>query len=142
MVGPAIVAGDRPIPRAPVEAEIIEMPQRLPTATDPGEPVELWFAVRPLRWRGKDGTRHNVERWSDVSLPVRLVPRATQKGAIAPISDPRRKDHRGIMNSYPAPEHVIVDLDAELLPPSDLPEGFERLPVGPERKISFVEPRR
>ena len=38
--------------------------QALPTATDPGEPTELWFAVKPLRWRDKDGTRHNAERWS------------------------------------------------------------------------------
>ena len=98
--------------------------------------MQTWFAIKPLRWKDKDGTWHHAERWSDVELLVRLVPRASQKGAIAPLSDARRKDHKGMLGSFIAPEHVVVDLNSGVLPPSDLPPGFERLPVGAERVLS------
>jgi hypothetical protein len=47
-----------------------------------------------------------------------------------------------MLGSFIAPEHVVVDLNSEVLPPSDLPPGFERLPVGAERILSYREPRR
>ena len=134
--------GQRAVPKS--QAEVIELIPVTATATSQGEETQLWFAVRPLRWRGKDGTRYHAERWSDIELPARLVPRASQRGAIAPISDARRKDHKGLLSSFTTPEHAIIDLDAELLPPpqTDLPEGFEKLDRGPARTLMHQEPRR
>jgi hypothetical protein len=134
--------GQRAVPKP--QAEVIELVPVTATATSQGEETQSWFAIKPLRWRGKDGTRYHAGRWSDIELPVRLVPRASARGAIAPISDARRRDHKGLLSSFTAPEHAIVDLDSELLPPSvdQLPPGFERLPVGEARTITHVEPRR
>jgi hypothetical protein len=135
--------GERSAPRQ--QAEIIELVPAEPvvTPTDPGEPVETWFTTKPVRWRGKDGTLHYAERWSDVSLPQRLVNRASQRDCIAPLSDARRKDHRGLLSSFAAPPHAVVDLDSER-PPQPLyetPISFEPLPhLRPEFTLMHREP--
>jgi hypothetical protein len=138
-----VASGERQAPRQ--AAEVIELMPAEPivTATDPGEPTVAVFAVAPLRWRDKAGNKHFAERWSDCELPVRLQARASQRGVISGMDDPRRQTHRGLLGSFTPPESAICDLNAELLPPAtDLPEGFERLPTGPARTLVHVEPRR
>jgi hypothetical protein len=128
----SIKAGTAPLPR--VVAEVVQLPQPTgPTPTSPGEEVELWFAVRPLKYRDLNGQQRVIVRWSDVELPKRLVARATQRDAVVPITDERRKSHRGLLNGLTTtPDHAFVDLDAAEIKPAsvtgDLPEGFERLP--------------
>jgi hypothetical protein len=76
-------------PRFPrPEPEVLDLKAHVVTPTSPGEEVQTWFAIKPLRWKE-------------------------------------------CSESFIAPEHVVVDLNSEVLPPSDLPPGFERLPVVP-----------
>jgi hypothetical protein len=103
------------------------------------ETVEV-FSLRPFKYRDVSGQKIIVQAWEDHSLPQRLHARASQKGVVTSIADERRRTHRGILNA-----ELIrnpVDLDAELLPPGEpeLPPGFERLSVGPERKFATAEP--
>jgi hypothetical protein len=138
-----VASGERAVPRQP--AEVIELRPAEPvvTVTDPAEPTVQVFATAPLRWKDKAGNKHFAERWTDCDLPVRLQARASQRGVIVGMDDPRRRTHRGLLGSFTPPESAICDLDAELLPPAtDLPEGFERLPTGPARTLVHVEPRR
>jgi hypothetical protein len=106
--------GERQVPRQPVE--IIELRPVEPvvvTATDPAEPTVAVFAVAPLRWRDKAGNKHFAERWSDCQLPVRLQARASQRGVISGMDDPRRRTHRGLLGSFTPLESAICDLDSE-----------------------------
>ena len=142
----AIRSGHQAVPRFPkAEPEVLEL-QALPSATSAGEPVRMVFALKPIKWRDLDGSReHLVRRWEDCEVPERLLARATQRGAVTlDMSDKQRRENRRILRGFTTPPSAYIDLDAELLPPlqTDLPPGFERLPVGAERKISFVEPRR
>jgi hypothetical protein len=133
----AIRSGGMMLPKYPKpEPEVVE-PQSTPTPTSAGEEVELWFAIRPLKYRDLNGHQHVVLRWSDVELPKRLVARATARQAIVPISDARRKTHRNILNGITTtPPDAFVDLDTASVT-GDLPEGFERLlGLPPERKLS------
>jgi hypothetical protein len=136
---PAVLSGAAAIPREP--AKVIELAPLVdvPTPTNPaGEETELWFATAPLKWRGIDGHQHFAQRWSDVRLPKRLVNRASQRNCIVPITDPKRRDHRDILNGLTTSSARAIDLDAERLPPStDLPPGFERLDRGPARTLSI-----
>jgi hypothetical protein len=68
-----------------------------------------------------------------------------QVEAIAPLSDARREDHRGLLNAFHPPEAVVVDLDSEK-PPQPLYETpiiFEPMPhLRPEFQVQHREPRR
>ena len=104
--------------------------------------VELALAVHLPDLR-RYATRHHAERWSDVELLVRLVPRASQKGAIAPLSDARKERSQGnarkfhCAGAYGCRSEFRSYCRRAILPP-----GFERLPAGAERILSYREPRR
>jgi hypothetical protein len=139
-----IRAGEMRTPRFPKpEPEVVESRANVPTPTSAGEPTELWFSTKPLRWKGIDGSKHVAQRWEDVHLPVRLVARATQHGAIVPITDQRRKSHRGILNGLTTtPDYAYIDLDSSGLAPASmtgLPPGFSPLPnLAPPRTMSVA----
>jgi hypothetical protein len=70
----AICAGAMATPNYPKpEPEVVELQANVPTPTSAGEPVELWFAVKPLKYRDLSGHQRTVLRWSDVELPKRPV---------------------------------------------------------------------
>jgi hypothetical protein len=108
----------------------------------------LWFAVKPLKYRNLNGQQQVVLRWSDVELPKPMVARATAHQAIVPITDPRRRDHRNILNGLTTtPDYAFIDLDSSGLAPASmtgLPPGFSPLPnLAPPRTMSVpVTPAR
>ena len=138
----SIKQGTAPVPKPKVEAVVVEMPTG-PTPTSAGEPTELWFATKPIKYRDLNGHQRKVLRWSDVELPRRLVARATAHQAIIPITDERRKSHRNILNGLTTtPDYAFVDLDSSGLAPASmtgLPPGFEPLPnLAPPRTMSVA----
>jgi hypothetical protein len=128
-----IRSGDMRTPRFPKpEPEVLEMQANVPTPTSVGEPTEQVWATKPLKWRGLDGQQVFVSRWDDTMLPTRLLARAQSRQAVAPLDDPRRRDHKGLLSGITTtPPSAYVDLDASGLAPASvtgLPPGFEPLP--------------
>jgi hypothetical protein len=82
-----VANGERAAPKP--MPEIIELApvESISSATDPGEETQEWFGIRPMKWKGVDGTVHQTNRWEDVSLPTRLVARASQRNCLAPMTD-------------------------------------------------------
>jgi hypothetical protein len=133
----AIASGDAPLWREPAE-EVVA----LPAPVDPLklEPTVEVFAVKSFRYRDVNGQRVVVGGWEDHLLPLRLQARASQRGVITSIDDPRRKTHRGILSGELV--RSPIDLDSELLSPDpeQLPPGFVRLPGKPDRTILVPGP--
>jgi hypothetical protein len=130
----SIRAGHAPIPKPKVEAVVIEMPKGDPMRS--AEEVETVFVIRSLKYRDADGKQVLVQGWEDHALPVRLHARASAKGVIAPLTDERRRTHRGLLGGHRIDNPV--DLDAGgVVAQSMLPEGFEAMPgLPPERTLS------
>jgi hypothetical protein len=129
----AIKQGVAPIPKPKVDATVVELPKPDPVMT-PAEEVETVFVTRSVRYRAADGRQVTVQGWEDHDLPRRLHARASQRNVIAPLTDERRRSHRGLLGGHRIDNPI--DLDVERLPPSsDLPEGFEKLDRGPARTL-------
>jgi hypothetical protein len=73
-----VASGERQAPRQPAEVIELRPIEPMPSPTDAGEEVQEWFGVKPMKWKGSDGRVHQTNRFEDVSLPTRLVARASR----------------------------------------------------------------
>jgi hypothetical protein len=133
--------GTRPILRKPVEP-VVEL---LPIDPMRSEDTVEVFSTKPFKYRDIHGQKVIVGQWEDHLLPRRLHGRASQKGVVTSVDDPRRKTHRGLLGGELI--HNPIDLDSEKLPPDleQLPPGFPgftRLPTRADFKILTPGPQR
>jgi hypothetical protein len=131
----AIRAGHAPVPREKVEAVVVEMPKADPMRS--AEEVETVFVTRAIKYRDADGKQVLVQGWEDHALPRRLHARASAKGLIAPLTDERRRTHRGLLGGHRIDNPVDLDASGVIAQSlTDLPPGFERKSgLPPERKL-------
>jgi len=135
----AVLSGDRPIPREP--AEVVEL---IPPAVNapPTEECVPMFCVHGCKWRAADGTQTFGPQYEDIELPKRLLARASARGAIVRMDDPRRKQLRGVRGGamrIDAPD--VIDLDAEPQEPeaeTSASTEFTEIDRGPDRVLRIV----
>jgi hypothetical protein len=70
------------------------------------------FALKPVKWTDAAGMQRFIHKYNDVDLPETAAAIALGKGICAELTDPRRKQLKGLSPGHPQPSWC-ADLDDE-----------------------------
>ncbi|KWV59813.1 hypothetical protein AS156_30275 [Bradyrhizobium macuxiense] len=105
----AIRQGRQAIPGEPAPA--------LSAAIEPTPETQTVFMLRSAHYRDHDGRKKFAGQWEDATMPVATARRALHEGIAAVMTDPRRKQLRGVRGGDFSPRAAdVVDLDAVVEP--------------------------
>jgi hypothetical protein len=103
-----IKTGEAAIPREQSKVELVGV-------IEPQPEVRRMFALRSIKWKDTEGRQRHGLQFQDVDLPPATAQRGLRCGAVVPLTDPRRRELKGVRGGVHVNPNAVdlLDLDDE-----------------------------